>query len=104
MPRRNHRSHQPKRHRYADPLQVPRSVRAPAPQPNLSHLVLPVGKCGRKLMFKEADAPTALKQAQEKRASEGSANAEKRIYECPRCSHWHLTSRERYDERDGGTP
>lgn len=101
MPRKNHRTHHPKRRRYETPDLIPRAQRSAAPQPNLKRgsLVLPVGKCGRKLMFTLEDAPEALRQAQQKRRMEGSASPEKRYYQCEHCNHYHLTSRETYNDR-----
>lgn len=79
----------------------------PAPQwsPPVETLVLPDGQCTdhgphRKAWFAtEEKAAKALRQAQKKRASQGSGHVEKRYYPCPtKGSGFHLTSRETFDE------
>lgn len=97
MPRRNHRNHGRQHRRYSNANEVPRYLR-PNPKLDVTKVVLPQGKCGRKLRFAtEEDAQDALRQAQTLK----SANrAEKRYYggdkpsdPCKRCGGWHLTSR-----------
>lgn len=61
-------------------------------------MVVPAGKCGRKLRFTKSQAEKALKQAQQSRANRGLASQERRVYECPRCGDWHLTSRETWED------
>ena len=50
MPRRNHSKHSHQRRRYSNANEVPRYLR-PAPQIDVTKIVLPQGKCGRKLRF-----------------------------------------------------
>jgi hypothetical protein len=67
-------------------------------------LVIPHGRCFAfsrkgKLKFTQAEAGTALKQAKASRARRGSKHTEERVYECPGCGFWHLTSRTQFEER-----
>ena len=67
---------------------------------------MPKGKCYfrsryGKLIFTEAEAGKALRQAQANRERHGSGHREERTYACPEggCGGWHLTSRKTYEER-----
>lgn len=110
MPRRNHVKRRGQRRRISDESGMPRALRPSAPTPlPLSQMVLPAGRCYYKskygkLIFKtEDDAKTALKHAQTKRKRYQSNNGhvETRYYPCPEggCGGFHLTSRERFEER-----
>lgn len=103
MPRRNKTTRRPQARRKADGTHG--SSRAPAP--DITQMVVPKGRCHfrtrnpkGKLIFTEAEAERALKQAQASRARRGSAYAEERTYACPEggCGGWHLTSRSTYQQ------
>lgn len=73
--------------------------------PPVESLVMPDGQCvdhgpKRKAWFAtEEKAAKALRQAQKKRAAQGSGHVEKRYYPCPtKGSGFHLTSRDEFDE------
>lgn len=88
MGRKNHRrQHAPQRRRGVPPA------------PPVERLVIPRGRCGRKLRFSLEDAPRALAQARAKRQRAGSDHMEQRFYECDRCGDYHLTSREEFQGR-----
>ena len=89
MGRKNNRRHGP----------APQRRRGAPPAPPVEALVIPRGRCGRKLCFSEADAAKALEQARGKRMRSGSTYMEERTYECDRCGYHHLTSRETYEGR-----
>lgn len=75
----------------------------------LRDLVIPDGKCYRNprrpkdVFIQKANAEKALEQAQRQRRRMGSAYVEKRFYECNfgGVAHYHLTSRETFDENRG---
>lgn len=72
----------------------PRMAGKPPPIP-VNKMVLPVGKCGRKLKFgSKQDAERALRQANQNRRRNGQSYHEVRVYEHDICGGWHLTSRE----------
>lgn len=104
MPRKNRARHTPRRKTYDNPHEVPRYLRTGSSQTKTMHtLVLPVGRCGRKLMFTAADAPEALRQAQAKHShATSNTKVEKRHYTCPTCGHEHLTSRDTWEDRSNG--
>jgi len=73
-----------------EPRTKPRRVPPPVP---LEKMVLPVGRCGRKVRFAtEQQAAAALKQAQQNRAHKGQSRAEKRFYFHQTCQGYHLTA------------
>jgi hypothetical protein len=105
MGRKNRRATRPQNRRQAAYGTPVRS--APPPEP-IERLVVPHGRCYRgsrmgKLRFSEAEAQTALRQAQASRARKGSAYHEERVYECKisegGCGDWHLTSRKTWEPR-----
>jgi len=103
MPRRNGRGGRPQARR------VERKGYAGPPPPPITALVVPKGKCyfhnrHGKLIFTEAEATKALRQAQAARERRGSGHREERTYQCPEggCGGWHLTSRKTYEERGQG--
>ena len=75
----------------------------------LRDLVIPDGKCYRNprrpkdIFLTEEKAAKALEQARRQRARMGSAYVEKRYYPCEfhGVAHFHLTSRETFDENRG---
>lgn len=77
----------PKIHKHIPPVDVER-------------MVVPTGRCGKKLRFgTPEEAESALRQAQQNRARFGNSAQECRYYSCQRCSGYHLTSRERFEQR-----
>ena len=98
MPRRNsNKRRTPQARRRYDGSPGGRMAAWVPPVP-VEAMVVPAGKCGRKLRFTRAEAEKALKQAQQSRANRGLAPQERRVYECPRCGDWHLTSRETWED------
>lgn len=65
----------------------------PTPVYRLEKMVLPVGKCGRKLKFaSQEDVEKALKQAQANRRRRHQNYVEGRVYWHSTCDGWHMTS------------
>lgn len=61
----------------------------------LDKMVLPTGRCGRKLIFSTPeDAQKALRQANQNRRRNGQTYHESRYYLHDVCGGYHLTSRE----------
>lgn len=103
MGRRNGASKAPRRVQRSKPRrfgdQAPPATRKrmapppPTPVYRLQKMVLPVGKCGRKLKFaNQTDAEKALEQAKKNRARRGQPYREARVYWHRTCDGWHMTS------------
>lgn len=94
MPRKNRRPHPPKRRRVNAAI---------PPPPEIEHAIVPHGRCHMrhgKLKFHAHEVAEALRQAQQRRRSQGQlVGMECRYYECPGCGSWHLTSREEWSPR-----
>jgi hypothetical protein len=56
-------------------------------------------KCIKK-KFRKREAISALKFNKKQRGRKSQFRKEKRIYECPHCNYWHLTSMEDYGEEN----
>lgn len=86
--------------RKAEPGEYRRKPRAAGqpPPPQLNKMVLPTGRCGRKLIFaSEAQVAKALTQAQTSRRRQGSlGRVEDHYYYHSLCKGWHLTSQTQY--------
>lgn len=106
MPRRNNRAVKPRlKGRYESPEQraVRQSGNARVQTVPIEQMVIPVGQCShrhRKAQFpSESIARKALHQANLRHERRGEAHREVRVYLCPFCQHWHLTSRETWEDR-----
>ena len=106
MPRRNIRAIKTKmKRRYEEPeftmarkARNTRVIRVP-----LEDQVIPIGRCPsphRKMMFETAEqAKKAMRHANIRHERFGDAHREVRVYGCPACDAWHMTSREAWENR-----
>lgn len=104
MGRKNVRAKEHRRHhRRPDVQRTPTRLKGHVPKAESGKIVRPVGLCFGKLKFDtEANAAIALTQA--RAAHAGTGRIEKRHYLCPKCKGYHLTSLEKWVEREDPKP